>query len=474
MIKSKFIYDSLITLGLREKPVYDILPKFEHLCDITEITKRKDIGFTLTGKKEFTNLDTATKNALIAGVSGTGKSQNIIIPNLLFANRKCSFVVHDASGEIRKMTSGYLKSIGYDIHVIDLFNPSSTGYNPLLHIDKGLSAAKQLAQVIVHSSLGKPEGNNMFWNSRAESVIAVLIGITNELPTEYRHIKTVLYFLNQLASNPQGMDLFVVQNIKDRQIIDEYKSNIVAIDVKLFGNIKSTAEAALSAFQDETIQNILTGNDLDFTKIRQAPTVIFLESSVMKAEYTAPIFSVILHQLMEYLLSYIPSKEELPVKLLLDEFPILRISGMPGFIANSRKHKVACLLSCQSSVQLTAKFGNEHAQSIMANCNTHVYFTNSPMESCEQLSRHCGKVKFVTEEKEREDWLFRPEEIRLLPRDHVLILTAGHKPILAHIRPAYKSYMMRKRMNMPPVEPCLNTTTNTPVLIPKLPKVNKK
>lgn len=68
-------------------------------------------------------------NILVLGGSGTGKSFNIVGPNLLQANS--SFVVTDPSGDLVNDYGKYLENEGYRVRVFNLVDTTkSSHYNP--------------------------------------------------------------------------------------------------------------------------------------------------------------------------------------------------------------------------------------------------------------------------------------------------------------------------------------------------------
>ena len=86
------------------------------------------VSIGLDSRKHQHNL-----NVTIVGGSGSGKSRNIVIPNLMNANT--SFMVLDPKGELLRTTGNLLKEEGYEIRVLDLIRMErSHCYNPFRYI----------------------------------------------------------------------------------------------------------------------------------------------------------------------------------------------------------------------------------------------------------------------------------------------------------------------------------------------------
>ena len=137
-------------------------------------------GFCLTGTKNLT-LSDSFKNALIIGGTGVGKSSIILIPSIL--TMRSSFIIHDPASEVYPKVSGFLKSIGYDVIVLNFANPSvSCGYNPL-HRVKNNSDIQKIASMLVKNTLGEG-GKDSFWNLQAVNLLAMLITVLRKQDEE--------------------------------------------------------------------------------------------------------------------------------------------------------------------------------------------------------------------------------------------------------------------------------------------------
>ena len=83
---------------------------------------------------------------LTVGTTGSGKTQNIVMPSILsIATSGASMVINDPKGELYSLTSEYLKKIGYKVYAMDYFQPlAGTCFNQLFMInqeyDRGLKS----------------------------------------------------------------------------------------------------------------------------------------------------------------------------------------------------------------------------------------------------------------------------------------------------------------------------------------------
>lgn len=403
-------------------------------------------GFCLDGKRKI-DLKSSIRHSMIIGQSGSGKTQCTFLPTLLRTDKAISYIVHDPSGEIRDKTTAHFLLKGYTIRVINLSNPNqSHAYNPLKRIDKSYASAKQLASIIVSSSLGQ-NSTDSFWNIKGEHVLAVCIAFTKQLEKRFHHMGTVLKLLNSLSSNPVGVDFLFAEKCKDEKLFEEYKT-IASTDSKLMSNILATAKASISLYEDESIMSLCSNDDIQFEDLRSKPTVIFLQSSIMKLRYHAPLFSLVLTQLMEELISKLPGKNDRTVFMLLDEMGVLNLPHFSDFLSNCRKYRIGCMLGCQTTDQIISKYGKEEGNNILSNCYSSLYFSNQPITTCKILEQMGG---FYEEEKEGriEKKLTLPaHEIRTLPSSEAILMVGGMKPMKLDLLPAYESMLLSRRMKL--------------------------
>ncbi|MBL7837314.1 MAG: type IV secretory system conjugative DNA transfer family protein [Bacteroidetes bacterium] len=403
-------------------------------------------GFCLDGKKKL-DIKSSVRHSVVIGQSGSGKTQCTFLPTLLRSDKSISFVVHDPSGEIREKVSPHFLMKGYSIKVINLANPShSHAYNPLKRIDKSYASAKQLANIIVSSSLGQ-NSNDSFWNIKGEHVLAVCIAFTKQLEKRFHHMGTVLKLLNSLSSNPVGVDFMFAEKCKDEKLFEEYKT-IASTDSKLMSNILATAKASISIFEDESIMSLCSNDDIQFEDLRTKPTIIFLQSSIMKLRYHAPLFSLVLTQLMEELISKLPGKSDRTVFMCLDEMGVLNLPHFSDFLSNCRKYRIGCMLGCQTTDQIVSKYGKEEGNNILSNCYTSLYFSNQPITTCKILEQMGGYYEEENEGRVERKLTLPAHEIRTLHSNQAILMVGGMKPMKLDLLPAYESMLLSRRMKL--------------------------
>jgi type IV secretory pathway TraG/TraD family ATPase VirD4 len=115
----------------------------------------------LTPKESFNHL------ALISRTGG-GKTTSYVIPNIFkLAQDKNSLVITDISGELYNQTSGFLKSQGYKIYVLNPENLNeSIGYNPLFYANDSMKI-DELVSILLKSNKESNSTNaeNEYWDN---------------------------------------------------------------------------------------------------------------------------------------------------------------------------------------------------------------------------------------------------------------------------------------------------------------------
>jgi len=114
------------------------------------------------------------RNDLIIGSTGAGKTRSYVIPNLIHAAKigEESMIVTDTKGEIRKLLTNYLSSMGYRVFDIDFTNMSSSphGYNPFDFIQSD-EDIRTLSRALIQNECG----DEPFWDNAVRQLFSLLV-----------------------------------------------------------------------------------------------------------------------------------------------------------------------------------------------------------------------------------------------------------------------------------------------------------
>lgn len=403
-------------------------------------------GFSLTGRKNISVKD-SYMNALVVGSTGSGKTQATLLPSLF--SMRASYVVHDPSSELYQKSAGYMASQGYEVKVLHFSKPEiSSGFNPVSRAESSADIQK-LASMLVRTSLSGAK-EDPFWTSQATSLLAVLIAILKTQPAQYQNLYNVRQLLNQIAEKPGEGESNPVDSLFTRFatpiLYNEYKS-IIGYDDKLLTSVVASAKSAVGIFADESVARVTATDTVDFSEFRKKPTVLYLQNSISDQKYYSVLTSIFFEQLTNYILSRFTEEGEQDIFLLIDEFSSLKVPVFPAAFANVRKHRAGIMAVVQDFNQVVNAYGKADAEAIRSNCFSKVFFGGGSLESTREISEILGKTSYMEEDGKKEVRpLLTNDEIRMLKANRALLICGAHPPILAHVRPAYKSRRYRAYM----------------------------
>ncbi|MDP1728493.1 MAG: type IV secretory system conjugative DNA transfer family protein [Bacteroidota bacterium] len=406
-------------------------------------------GFTVTGAKSLTEKD-SHQHVLVIGGSGSGKSTVVIIPSIFsLAKHGHSQCIHDPSGELYNATAGYLRSLEYDVLVLDYNRPEmSDGYNPLERIKTGSDIFKT-ATTLVQNSMGK-SGTDAFWNSQAVSFISLMITILKKQSAKYQTLTNVRHLVNSFLSEPEMMDRLVA-GCCDPAILKEYKS-FLTTEKKVMANVISTCRSSLQLFADESIQLVTSEDSINFNKFREKKTALFIMNKTADLSYYAPLSSTFFLQFFNFIMSQpVPDKKTRSIFFLIDEMSSLFLpTTMQIALSNLRKYRCGIMGIIQDCNQLEHLYGKNEAGAILSNCYCKVYFPGQPIDTARELESMLGKREYEDDDgKKRTRALLTADEIRVIDKEHALIFCGPNRAIYAYMKPFYKNYRYNGHAKLP-------------------------
>jgi type IV secretion system protein VirD4 len=392
-------------------------------------------GFAI-GKKAFTK-DTSYTNCFIAGPTGSGKSSIVTIPCAVSLSRgNSSIIFNDVSGELWKTTSAFLANKGYTILRLDFSNSKfSESFNPLLEC-KSISDIQKLSLIIIQNSIGESKGE-VFWETSSVMLLNLFARyLIFHTEPQMRTLQNLQRLIEKFAIDGKSTDRLFVKT-KDESLLQMYKSTVVIGD-KTLQSIIATARTALNLFNDPEVCKTTATNSIDFTMLRKQPIAIYICNPLKDLRYFKPLSALFFQSLFNYVLSYIPEKNERSIFFVLDEFASMKFPDIAVTISNIRKYKAGMLLCMQDEMSLIAQYGQAEAHQIKTNCGIQCYLSGQPLHTAKELSQILGKYTYEDEKgtsKVRE--LLTPDEVRMC--ESALILVNNKAPLRYTATPYYNS-----------------------------------
>lgn len=407
----------------------------------------------------YQNNDTEpNRNVFVVGGPGSYKTQSVVITNV-FNETSNSIVVTDPKGEIYEKTAGIKLAQGYQVHVINFANmTSSDRYNPFDYIERDINA-ETVATKIVQSE--NKEGKQDVWFSTQRQLLkALILYVTKEKAPKYRNLAGVTQVLqeNDVESedpnDPQSpLDKLFLDLKFDHPARSAYELGFKKAKGEMKASIIESLLATISKFVDEEVAEFTRFSDFDLKDIGRKKIILYVIIPVMDNTYESFI-NLFFSQLFDELYKLAASNHaELPnpVDFILDEFVNLgKFPKYEEFLATCRGYGIGVTTICQTLTQLQALYGREKAESILGNHAVKICLNAANEVTAKYFSDLLGKstVKVETgsestsHSKETSTsksdsynynsrQLMYADEIMLMPDNQSLLVFSNQRPIKA-------------------------------------------
>lgn len=221
------------------------------------------------------------------------------------------------------------------------------------------------------------------------------------------------------------------------------------------GSIMSTALSGLTIFRNAAVRNRTSHSDFHFSDLRGMrdprdgkikPVSVYLSINMVDAQALNPITAIFIELMSNFLLANKPDEEHngqklgpYPVLFVLDEMP--KMQKMQAVIQGpdlGRGQKISYLLIGQDLNQISEKYGQEAANTIISTTAAKIVMRQNDPKTAERFSDMMGK-KMKKEkgadgkEVTKESLLYTPMDIMKLEEGKQLVIIQGHynRPIEA-------------------------------------------
>ncbi len=439
--------------------------------DITTLPKCNNIMFGEYNKKIISQSGKifGNKHIIVFGASGSGKSFSFVRNNIFQVSKMGqSMILTDPKGELYQDMALYLESIGYNVKVFNLVQPThSDRWNPLSEVSgDNIDLKAQLFSdvVIKNTKSGSKISGDMFWDRAEQNLLkALAIYISTENPPDKRNLAELYKLLS--SSDSTMVDMTFEKLPSTHPAKAPYNIYKQASDNVRTGVIIGLG-TRLQVFQNQTITAMTETNDIDIeAPARERCAYFCIMSDTSSAlDYLASLYySFLFTKLINYA-DKNGGKGEKEVYFILDEFA--NIGEIPDFvkkIATMRSRGLNCHIIIQSIAQLKEKYYNEGSEIIISNCDTKLCLGCNDISTARFISdsiglttiKDYGTTKRLGLEgvfdygrqtiREGKRYLLNPEEIMQLPQDTAIVMVKGHNPLLVRKVGWNKHYLYKKR-----------------------------
>lgn len=361
-------------------------------------------GMTILAANEyypFNNISSGINdNVLVVGGSGTGKTRNIVRPNILQASG--SYIVSDPKGNLYNIYRKYLLDRGYRVERLDFVDPSKSTvqYNFFEYIRNQTDILK-----IAHMLTGaRPtELKDGFWDQSAEILIECLISYLTETysrrETNLGSMLTMLQNGGRTESDGSEMNSTLDCILRTRQNADDSMSwrlyqSIAMNPVRTWNCIVTTASSKYAAYDTSEIRNLTKRDTVHLGRFGSEKTALFIIVSDTDRSMDT-LANVFFSQAMQELTRVADARPDgrlpVPVRFVLDDFATnVHIDEFPRMISSIRSRGISTMLMIQAESQLESGYGAD-AGTIISNCDTYVYLGGNDVQTARAVGERCDR-----------------------------------------------------------------------------------
>ncbi|HEX7884541.1 MAG TPA: type IV secretory system conjugative DNA transfer family protein, partial [Phenylobacterium sp.] len=434
---------------------------------------RADQGIVLGRKGGHLLTFGGPEHVMLYAPTRTGKGVGVVIPNLL--TWPDSVVVLDVKRENWEASAGFRAAHGQDVILFDPLDPDgrTARFNPLGHIDRTdpiavLDELQKLAVMLFPA----PHNTDPFW---AEAARTGLIGVgayvaeTPELPFSLGAIYAELTRSDPRTRLPTVVGARVDAGRPLSVGCTSALSDFCSASENTFASIKQTITARMNLWLNPRVVAATEVSDFDLRDLRSKRTSLYLGVSPDNLARVAPLYNLLLQQLVDLNTRERPSgdRHQVQALVLLDEFARL---GHAGAIAHGFSYVAGyglrLLPVLQSPAQLRAEYGPDLAEEIIANCGVEIAFAPKELKVAQDMSERLGywtymgrsnsrptllsNGRYSTTESEQRRALMMPQELIQMPADRLIVLRAGMPPVLGRKIVYWRERAFAKRVLPPP------------------------
>ena len=399
-------------------------------------------------------VDNGGYHNIVIGSTGAGKTQTTVLPMVnLLAKHDESMIITDPKGEIYEGTSNYLRSLGYNIVLLNFRDPQQgNSWNPMYlpyslykdgNIDKSVELLEDLAANILHDPQAK--GQDPFWeNTSADYFAGLACALFEDASPSEINLNSISLMTTvgeeKLANTTYIKDYFSYKEPSSTAYTKASSTLMAPSETK--GSILSVFKQKIQLFASRAnLSEMLANNDFDMRDIGTKKTAVFIVIQDEKTTYHS-LVTIFLKQCYETLISVAQeSGGKLPhrTNFILDEFANMPpLKDVTTMVTAARSRNIRFTFIIQNFAQLNEVYGKDNAETIRGNCGNIVYLISTEMQALEEISKMCGEVKSKEKEKTSSTPLVTVSDLQRLEQWETIILRLRKMPFKTKLTPNFQ------------------------------------
>ena len=457
----------------------EILPEGTHgtsgwmnkkeLPTVLETGPLDSIEDTLFGKLDngdyvaMKDLHGMSKNVIVYGSPGTGKSRGFVMPFAMQAVRRGeSLIMVDPKAEFYEMYSEFFRSKGYTVcayNLLDLF--ASDSWNCVMDTANDINLVQSVAEIIIKNTSSESDRDD-FWAKAEKNLLMALLhyvqtmtypGTNTLLPPEERSLGTIYKILS--TTSVQELDTRFRALPPEHPALPPYGIFRQA-HKQIWGNIVIGLGNRLNVFQNKLVDYVTKHNEIDLTLPGREKCAYFciISDQDSSLEFLSSMFfSLLFVKLFDFARSQPNRRLPVCVNVLMDEFCNIHLLESKKVFSVARSRNINIQAVVQSIAQLSNRYPKNEWQEIVGDCDYQLFLGCNDMMTAEHISEQCGEITvrvnnsmipmtplfspifrnikpFTHNKTSTGRALMMPDEVRRLPKNKAILLIRGSKPLM--------------------------------------------
>ena len=399
-------------------------------------------------------VDNGGYHNIVIGSTGAGKTQTTVLPMVnLLAKHDESMIITDPKGEIYEQTSNYLKSLGYNVVLLNFRDPQQgNAWNPMYlpyslyksgNIDKSIELLEDLAANILKDPSAK--GQDPFWeNTSADYFAGLACALFEDANEDEINLNSINLMTTvgeeKLANTTYIKDYFSYKDPASTAYTKASSTLMAPSETK--GSILSVFKQRIQLFASRAnLSEMLSNNDFDMRDIGNKKTAVFIVIQDEKTTYHS-LVTIFLKQCYETLISVAQQsggKLKYRTNFILDEFANMPpLKDVTTMVTAARSRNIRFTFIIQNFAQLYEVYGKENGETIKGNCGNIIYLISTELSALEEISKMCGEVKSKEKEKTSSTPLVTVSDLQRLSQWETIIIRLRTMPFKTKLTPNYK------------------------------------
>lgn len=345
---------------------------------------------------------------LVCGGTSSKKTRNVVAP-YIYNNALAgdSMIISDIKGDLYKLLYSRLKELGYRIIVLDFNEPEKgDAYNPIQSIyrdykagrvDKANRELNNISEMIFGSVKSEKEP---FWHNTASLYfLGCELTLFDLFDEKCATIDNALN-LHIQGEKKLGSTTYMKDYYSDMEHSEAWKLLMGTVNApsETKASIHSVYTTALNKLigQNKALVEMMSHSTFDIKDLVEEKTAIFIISNEETLSVHGGLITILTQQWYDMLISLADQTNgslKRNISFVLDEFGNLpAIKDFQTKISLSRARGISWMIVVQSFAQLTLKYGQDVARTIIGNTSNWVYLFSPDPELLNYISNLCGDV----------------------------------------------------------------------------------